>query len=286
MLSKSLSTSEKFASVSGHLVEFCHALYPLLISHTDDFGRLQGDPFTVKHQCYPASVRTLDDFADALLELHRVELIRWYVVGGKRYLQIDNFDPHQLGLHKRTRSRFPEVPGSSGKVPEIPSEEKGREQEEKGREQEPVPARAAPALVSPARVQAAQAAAVANGKTHAKTKAALAGQVAELRAGFEEFMAHYPKGHRVGKLLAWKAWQKLRPSLVLKDLIVASVDEHKAWPTWLKDGGDFIPHPTTFLNQARWEDEPPVRGPTPEKAMFAAPTQADVEAQLEILRRR
>lgn len=25
---------------------------------------------------------------------------------------------------------------------------------------------------------------------------------------------------------------------------------------WLKDGGQFIPHPATFLNQRRWEDNP------------------------------
>jgi hypothetical protein len=25
---------------------------------------------------------------------------------------------------------------------------------------------------------------------------------------------------------------------------------------WTKDGGQFIPHPATWLNQKRWEDEP------------------------------
>lgn len=128
MISKSLSTSERYAAlgtVAGDLVEFCQALYPLLVPHTDDFGRLQGDPFTVKHQCYPASPRTLDEFATALGYLQRVGLIAWYAVSGKRYIQIEHFEQHQMGLHKRTRSHFPRVPGTSGNGAEFPLQENG-----------------------------------------------------------------------------------------------------------------------------------------------------------------
>lgn len=130
MISKSLSTSEKFASLvtrTPEMCEFCHALYPLIVAHSDDFGRLQGDAFTVKHQCYPASSRSLAEFSAALTLLDGVELIAWYVVSGKRYVQIVQFEAHQQGLHKRTRSIFPRVPGSSGNEPEIPGQEKGRE---------------------------------------------------------------------------------------------------------------------------------------------------------------
>ncbi len=270
MLSKSLSTSEKFASVSGHLVEFCHALYPLLISHTDDFGRLQGDPFTVKRQCYPASVRTLDDFADALLELHRVELIHWYVVGGKRYLQIDNFDPHQLGLHKRTRSRFPEVPGSSGKFPEIPSEEKRTEQEQEekgtGREQEEnrtgkepnprevhVPPVASLPLVSVSRVKAATALAHHTSAQSLVVRRAAKDGIAALKASFEEFWTHWPK--HVAKKAAEREWLRLKPSVTLFDIIVQAVEAQKLTRDWQKDDGHWIPHPATWLHNHRWDDE-------------------------------
>jgi hypothetical protein len=128
MISKSLSTSEKFAalvSTAGDLAEFCQTLYLLLVPHTDDFGRLQGDPFTVKHVCHPSSPRTLADFSSGLAHLHTVQLITWYAVSRKKYIQIGNFDPHQLGLHKRTRSAFPRVPGNSGNEAEVPAQEKG-----------------------------------------------------------------------------------------------------------------------------------------------------------------
>lgn len=134
-ISKSLSTSEKFASLvvrQPTSYEFHHALYMLLVVHSDDYGRLQGDAYTVKLACYPASSRSLEEFADALKGLDEVHLITWYDAGGKRFIQIIDFDEHQQGLHKRTRSRFPEQnghmssgngpepPGNSGTLPEIP----------------------------------------------------------------------------------------------------------------------------------------------------------------------
>lgn len=130
MISKSLSTSEKFAALVEYvptIAEFCHALYPLLVIHTDDFGRLQGDPFTVKALCYPASPRPLAEFSHALQALHDVTLLTWYAVDNKGFIQITVFERHQQGLHKRTRSAFPRVPGSSGNDEEFPGQEKGRE---------------------------------------------------------------------------------------------------------------------------------------------------------------
>lgn len=124
MLSKSLSTSKKFAAAGrSSLGEFAQLLYTLLLSHADDFGRQEGDPFTVKHKVLPTSQRSEDDFAAALDLLKTEGLIDWYQTDTKGLVvQIANFDAHQVGLHKRSQSSFPEVPGSSGKFPEIPSE--------------------------------------------------------------------------------------------------------------------------------------------------------------------
>lgn len=126
MISKSLSTSEKFAALvdtAGPLAEFCQALYPLVLTHSDDFGRLQGDTFTVKHMCFPTSPRTVAEFKTALTHLHTVGLIVRYEMQSKFYIQIANFEPHQSGLNKRTKSKFPEVPGSSETFQEFPSQE-------------------------------------------------------------------------------------------------------------------------------------------------------------------
>lgn len=70
--------------------------------------------------------------------------------------------------------------------------------------------------------------------------------------GFTEFWQAYPR--KVGKGAAEKAWAKANPDL-------QAVLTALAWQTkqdgWTKDGGAFIPHPGTYLNQRRWEDEKP-----------------------------
>lgn len=128
MVAKCLSTSQKYArlnTIAGKRAEFCQALYPLLVAHADDFGRQAGDVFTVKHAVVPTSPRKETDVEAALGYLHDVNLIIWYEAGGRKCIQIVEFDKHQPGLHKRTGSEFP---GPSGNFPEIPSEGKGTEE--------------------------------------------------------------------------------------------------------------------------------------------------------------
>ena len=72
--------------------------------------------------------------------------------------------------------------------------------------------------------------------------------------GFAEFWAIYPK--KVGKGAAESAWRKLRPS---PSACVAAVESAKRSPQWLKDGGQFVPNPATWLNQRRWEDGEPLQ---------------------------
>ena len=78
--------------------------------------------------------------------------------------------------------------------------------------------------------------------------------------GFALFWQEYPR--KAAKAAALKAWQKLNPSPDLVERILAHVREHKRSQDWLKDGGQFVPHPATFLNGRRWEDDiPPDTGP-------------------------
>lgn len=74
-----------------------------------------------------------------------------------------------------------------------------------------------------------------------------------LLARFEAFWAVYPR--HVAKDAARKVWVKLAPDAALAEVIVARVQEHAASPQWRKDGGQFVPHARTWLNQRRWEDE-------------------------------
>lgn len=74
-----------------------------------------------------------------------------------------------------------------------------------------------------------------------------------LEEAFEEFWKIYPR--KVAKGDARKAWlatTKIRPPIA--DLLKA-VYAARASKQWLKDQGDFIPHPATWLRQERWEDQ-------------------------------
>lgn len=70
---------------------------------------------------------------------------------------------------------------------------------------------------------------------------------------FEEFWKAYPR--KVGKDVARKKWGVIKPDQELFKKIMASLEVQKKMPQWTKDDGQFIPHPSTWLNQKRWEDE-------------------------------
>ncbi len=72
---------------------------------------------------------------------------------------------------------------------------------------------------------------------------------------FEVFWAAYPR--HTGKQDAYKAFVKLKPDEALMAAILAGIEKQKQSAQWTKDGGQFIPHPATWLNGCRWEDELP-----------------------------
>ena len=77
----------------------------------------------------------------------------------------------------------------------------------------------------------------------------------EYPEAFENFWKAYPR--KTGKGAALKSWKKIAPKNGLAERITESVAQHCQSFDWRKDSGQFIPHPATFLNQRRWEDEFP-----------------------------
>lgn len=74
-----------------------------------------------------------------------------------------------------------------------------------------------------------------------------------LQGRFNLFWATYPR--KIGKGDAWNAWRKLRPDNDLTAKIIQSIQAHQGDLQWQKDSGQFIPHPSRFLNDRRFEDE-------------------------------
>lgn len=71
-------------------------------------------------------------------------------------------------------------------------------------------------------------------------------------SGFDDFWAIYPK--KDAKQAAVKAWMKLKPDDELKQAIIAGV-QRDIDGRWKGAERRYIPNPTTYLNQRRWEDE-------------------------------
>ena len=76
------------------------------------------------------------------------------------------------------------------------------------------------------------------------------------KGDFDIFWKAYPR--KVAKIAARQAWAKAKdkPDIAF---VVASLEKQKQSEQWTKDGGQFIPHPATWLNQGRWDDEPAER---------------------------
>ena len=70
---------------------------------------------------------------------------------------------------------------------------------------------------------------------------------------FLKFWKAYPK--KVGKQDALKAFKKIKPSKELVSKMVSVIEDAKNTEQWTKNNGQYIPNPSTWLNQGRWEDD-------------------------------
>ena len=75
-------------------------------------------------------------------------------------------------------------------------------------------------------------------------------------AGDEEFFVFYNKypkhKNRAGALKAWKKMNGNRPTL---EILLNAIESQKQTDEWRKENGKYIPHPASWLNGKRWEDE-------------------------------
>ena len=70
---------------------------------------------------------------------------------------------------------------------------------------------------------------------------------------FNIFYKAYPKKVAKTKVLSW--FRSNKPKDDLFELMMKKLEVFKKSYNWNKDNGQYIPNPTTWLNQKRWEDE-------------------------------
>ena len=69
-------------------------------------------------------------------------------------------------------------------------------------------------------------------------------------SAFDVFWEAYPK--KTGKEAARKSFARAKADI---GTMLSALEVQKQSEQWTKDNGQFIPNPTTWLNQGRWEDE-------------------------------
>lgn len=88
---------------------------------------------------------------------------------------------------------------------------------------------------------------------HSASASVSVSEQGESEGDFDRFWDHYPR--RVGKIDARKAWKqtaKIRPPI---DDLIAALDRLAVSRAWLKDSGQYVPNPATWLRRGGWDDE-------------------------------
>jgi hypothetical protein len=70
---------------------------------------------------------------------------------------------------------------------------------------------------------------------------------------FLKFWSVYPKKKARDK--AWEAWEKRNGDRPKIEELIFLIEQQKTSEDWIKEKGQYIPYPATWLNQGRWADE-------------------------------
>lgn len=239
ILREGILTSEPVNRLSAD----CEVFYRRLMSVVDDFGRFTAHPSLLRASLYPLQ---LDKVREVSMERHLAEcekarLVRLYASGGKRYLELLKFNQHV----RARASRFPQPPdqcntdalhqSSIGKT-DVPVVGDVFGDDTSSTTSDDVGARASPA----------------GGEKTQPPDHPEPPNSDKPPDGFQRFWAAYPK--KVGKVPAEKSW-RTQCCESCSDAIISAVEREAGTLKWRKDKGEYIPHPTTWLNQRRWEDE-------------------------------
>ena len=103
----------------------------------------------------------------------------------------------------------------------------------------------------------------------------------EREVRFERFWAVYPR--KAAKAAARRAFDRINPDEALMEIMTTAIEKWKKTEQWNDNDGRYIPHPATWLNQRRWEDElptPVVTKPTVIAQQYAQRDYSRVQEEL------
>jgi hypothetical protein len=215
MPSRILSQKINTSNSLSHLSPMEEIVFLHLIVSCDDYGRFFGHPSILKGMMFPLREFKERDIEAALLKLESEGMIHRYVHEGTVYLELTAWTKYQTPRAKGSKFPGPADGETSAYLPEDENIS-GQMQEETNKPEQ----------------------------KQAKPKE---------DERFEVFWKAYPK--KVGKKDAAKAFKKINVSDELLETMISTIEQSKQSVQWQRDDGQYIPNPSTWLNQGRWDDE-------------------------------
>lgn len=199
------------------MTDFQFRLWAYLLTYVDDYGRGSADPELLKGFVFPRRKGVTEATIEKELQnLATIGSILLYDVDGESYLCFPKWKDHQRIQTKV--SRFPSPEDGDIKNSTVSHGESRSESN-------PI-----------------QSKSEYKSKSESKDNA---------REDFEKFWSAYPR--KAGN--KQKAFESFKKADVSLDVLLKAIEIQKDSQQWRKDNGQFIPHPTTWLNGKRWEDQ-------------------------------
>ena len=223
IIKESICTSENIDSLTA----FEETFFIRLIVNCDDYGRMDARPKLLASKLYPLRDVKPSQMETCLNSLAKNGLIILYTVDDHDYLQMATWNKHQQVRARKSKYPSPDegickqMISDDSKCPRNPIQ---------------------------SNTNPIQSESESNG-TSAKGDDGL----------FDRFWSVYPR--KEAKAKAKTAFEKIKPDEELLLKMIDAVEKQKKTDQWTRDGGQYIPHPATWLNQRRWEDEIPVNAP-------------------------
>lgn len=224
----------------GRLPMLARLTFIGLIGLADDEGRGRGEPGFLFGRLHPyAPDVSRKELARALNSLGHAHLVVFYEVEGSWYFYLPGWSEHQK-IEKKRQSLLPNPPSSDSGSLRLPFPDSS-----------PTPPRQVAVGMEGNGVEGTGHGGAANRPPTATERT------------FEAFWSAYPPAKRKKKAEAFALWEKLNPSAVLVQIIMQALDFQKRSSDWAKDGGQYIPLPSSWLSGQRWEDEVQPQDPRP-----------------------
>ena len=228
MIDPNIWDSEDFSSLSF----IARLLFIGMISNADDEGRGVANPTYLKSHIFPyeEELRTTD-IENALSQIARSMSIVLYTHDGKRYYEFSHWREWQK-IDRPTPSKLPDPDLGEPIYKDSMNDRRGLD-EDSSNDRRTLDEGSL--LIEKNRKE--------KNRKEQETRA----------SGFEKFWEEYPRKEK--KTAARQKWEHLDPDDALQEKILADIALKKTTEAWREDGGRYIPQPTTYLNQRRWEDE-------------------------------